>query len=99
MHETQAYGVLATTEKALGSINGINRPDPAFGATGTVPPINEFQHLVGVFDRSTQLLLGLVVFKLGSLDQLPYRILQRLVLAQLCSFFFSYDFILGEVVF
>ncbi len=70
-------GVLATSQETLGAVDGVNRPDSAFGASLAVARVNEVEHGVGILHSASQDLLSRGIIQPGTLNELPDLISQR----------------------
>ena len=98
VHQAEADGVLAAAEEALGTVDGVDGPDPALGTPRAVASVNQLQHLIGVLDGPAQQGLRLAIVQPGAVDEVPDGALEVRVVAKLRSLLLGDDGVLGEVV-
>lgn len=97
-HQAEADSVLAATEEALGTVDGVKSPDAARGATGAVAVINDLEHALLAGQRATEDVVALLIVQLDVLDQAPDLSAQVLVLAEGAGLLLGNNFVVGEVL-
>lgn len=96
-HQAQAHGVLATTQEALGAVDGVDGPYAALGTALGVALVEKVEHGVGVLDGTAEDVLGGGVVELGGADEVPDDLLEVVVGAELVSILLADDLVVGEV--
>lgn len=97
-NQTKADGVLAAAQETLGAVNGVESPDTALAAAGTLTLVDDLQHALLTGEGTAQNAVALRILQLDVLHEAPDLGAEGLVLTQLLGLFLGNNLVIGEVL-
>lgn len=96
--ETEADGILLTTEEALCTVNGVKGPYSTLGTTSTLSAVKGVEEDLLAGHLATDKPVTLCVVETGFLDKFPDLVAKSLVLSEGAGLLLGHDLVVREVL-